>query len=155
MLQAPRLQRWLAALAVTGALAASAGCGHKPYAVSDADVARFGPNLITVHLTGKPDPLILGAAGCKLYRARIAREDIVGWDVTLAADWGGTYPAFMTACTRESLSWDGKYVRVSFCAQAIGAGGGCANGGDYRSRTGARPWWIRGPDRNEWIPLPQ
>jgi len=142
-------------MVLIGAIVIAAGCAHKPYAISDADAVRFGPNLITVHLPGKSDPVILGAAGCKLYRARLAHQDIIGWDVTLAADWGATYPAFMTACTRESLSWDGKYVKVFFCAQAIGAGGGCTNGGTYRSRTGARPWWIQTRDRSQWIPLPQ
>ena len=131
-----------------------AGCAHTPYAISDADRQRFGTNLIVVKIPGRSDPLILGADNCKLYRAKIEHQDIVGWDVTLAADWGASYPAFMTGCLRQSLSWDGKYVRVSFCARAIGAGGGCTNGGDYRSRTGARPWWIsEGP--NEWVPLPR
>lgn len=136
------------------AVVATAGCAHTPYAMSDADRQRFGNDLIVVKIPGRTDPLILGASGCKLYRARIEHQDIVGWDVTLASDWGASsYPGFMTACVHESLAWDGKYVRVSFCALAIGAGGGCTNGGDYRSRTGARPWWIsRGP--NDWVPLP-
>jgi hypothetical protein len=131
------------------------GCSaHVPYAISSDDQKRFGKNLIVVHQPHRAGPLILGANGCKLYRARIEHQDIVGWDVTLAADWGGSYPAFMTVCTQESLSWDGKYVRVSFCAQAIGAGGGCANGGDYRSRTGARPWWYLSRSHG-WALLPQ
>ena len=98
--------------------------------------------------------MILGASDCKLYRASIQHQDIVGWETTLAADWGANYAAFMTVCTDESVSWDGKYVNAYFCAQAIGAGGGCANGGNYRSKTGARPWWIsRGPGEG-WALLP-
>lgn len=147
-------RRTFALIAAAAAAATVAGCAHKPYAISDADRQRFGKNLIVVTLPNRADPLILGADGCKLYRARIEHRDIVGWDVTLAADWAGSYPGFMTACMRESLAWDGKYVRVSFCALAIGAGGGCTNGGDYRSRTGARPWWIaRSP--NDWVLLPR
>jgi hypothetical protein len=129
-------------------------CTHTPYAISQSDRDRFGKDLVVVHLPGRSDPLILGLSGCKLYRARIEHQDIVGWDVTLAADWGAvSYPGFMTACVDESLAWDGQYVKVSLCARAIGAGGGCTNGGEYRSRTGARPWFISdGPNR--WIPLP-
>jgi|SRR5579862_9908959 len=133
-----------------------AGCARKPYAISDADRSRFGRNLIVVHSANRSDPLILGASGCKLYRARIENQQIAGWDVTLAADWGAVaYPQFMTACTSESLSWDGKYVRVYFCALAFGAGGGCTNGGYYRSRTGARPWSISGDGSHNWRPLPR
>ena len=135
------------------AVAFFTACTHVPYAISDADRARFGKNLLVLHPRAQSDPLILGVSNCKLYRAKIEHQDIVGWDVTLAADWGGSYPAFMTVCTQESLSWDGKYVRVSFCAQAIGAGGGCANGADYRSRTGARPWWYS--SASGWVLLPR
>jgi hypothetical protein len=143
--------------AIAGVLAAAAlalvACAHVPYAISKADRERFGKHLLLVHPAGKPDPLILGADGCKLYRAKIEHQDIVGWEVTLAADWGASYPAFMTVCTHETLVWDGKYVDVFFCAQAVGAGGGCANGGNYRSRTGARPWLVR--RGNTWVTLPQ
>jgi hypothetical protein len=140
-----------AAALLTALLAACAP--HVPYAISKDDHARFGKNLIVVHLPRRTDPLILGVDDCKLYRARIEHQDIVGWDVTLAADWGGSYPAFMTVCTQESIAWDGKYVRVSFCAQAIGADGGCANGADYRSPTGARPWWYQ--SGSSWASLPR
>jgi len=144
-----------AALVALVALVVPAACAHVPYEVSGADRTRFGKNLVTVHVPGKADPLILGAADCKLYRARYDHQDIAGWQVTLAADWGATYPAFMTACLDESLSWDGKYVKVYFCARAIGAGGGCTNGGTYRSRTGARPWQISLDGGKIWAPLPK
>ena len=145
-------------LAVVAALLAStvlAACTHVPYVVSKDDQERFGKNLITVTLPKRADPLILGASDCKLYRAKIEHQDIVGWDVTLAADWAARTPAFLTGCMDESLSWDGKYVRVYFCARTIGAGGGCNNGGYYRSRTGARPWQSLGDRPNDWEPLPE
>ena len=146
--------RWFAAVSLIAVVAT--GCTHVPYAISGEDRSRFGNNLIVVHLPAQRDPLILGASGCKLYRARIEHEDVIGWDVTLAADWGATsYPQFLTGCTDESLSWDGRYVRVYFCALAIGAGGGCTNGGHYRSRAGARPWWISDDGVHEWRLLPQ
>ena len=143
-------------VAVAMLTVAATGCAHVAYAISTADRSRFGQNLIVVHVPGRGDPLILGASGCKLYRARIEHEDITGWDVTLAADWGAVaYPQFLTACTRESLAWDGHDVRVYFCALAIGAGGGCTNGGYYRSRTGARPWWISEDGVHGWTLLPR
>jgi hypothetical protein len=147
----------LRSVAVSAILVTSAAaCAHVPYAISNDDRSRFGKDLVVAHLQGRTDPLILGASGCKLYRARIEHQDIVGWDVTLAADWGAdAYPQFMTACMRESLAWDGKYAKVYFCALAIGAGGGCTNGGYYRSLTGARPWWISGDGVHGWAPLPQ
>jgi len=147
--------RSLAAAAVLITLVVPAGCARTPYAISGADRQRFADNLITVHVPGKADPLILGSTDCKVYRAKIERQDITGWEVTLAADWGATYPAFMTACLNDSLSWDGKYVKVYFCARAIGAGGGCTNGGHYRSRTGARPWQISLNSGQDWAALPR
>ena len=147
--------RFLTLTAALATLVASSACAHIPYEISGADRTRFGKNLITVHVPGKTDPLILGATDCKLYRATIEHQDIVGWQVTLAADWGATYPAFMTACLNESLAWDGKYVKVYFCARAIGAGGGCTNGGNYRSRTGARPWEISLSNGKDWVTLPR
>ncbi len=155
MILSKRVAAAAAALVALVALVATTACAHVPYAISGADRTRFGKNLITVHVPGKADPLILGASGCKLYRARYDHQDIAGWEVTLAADWGATYPAFMTACMDESLAWDGKYVKVYFCARAIGAGGGCINGGNYRSRTGARPWFVSLGNGKDWAPLPK
>ncbi len=46
------------------------------------------------------------------------------------------------------------HVVVYFCAQAIGGGGGCANGVQYRSKTGARPWWYTDGAGGPWDRLP-
>jgi hypothetical protein len=53
------------------------------------------------------------------------------------------------------MKYDGRYIVVSFCAQALGAGGGCAGGdGTYRSRKGdAQGWEIEG--YRGWIRLPK
>lgn len=145
----------LAAAFVLGFSAFAAGCApHVPYALSKADLARFG-NVLRV---ARPNhaPLIFGLDDCVLYKARTAHDDIVGWDVVLASDWGqSSYPKWATVCTSQHVKYDGKYVVASFCAQAIGAGGGCAGGdGTYRSRTGdAQGWQIQ--DGNSWTKLPK
>ncbi len=138
---AGRQMRLLALSAALATLVVSSACAHVPYAISGADRTRFGKNLIRVHVPGKPDPLILGASGCKLYRARYEHQDIVGWQVTLAADWA--QPSRVYDRLHGRVAFMGrKYVKVYFCALAIGAGGGCTNGGNYRSSTGARPWQV-------------
>ncbi|HZY99816.1 MAG TPA: hypothetical protein VFE36_09600 [Candidatus Baltobacteraceae bacterium] len=44
-------------------------------------------------------------------------------------------------------------MNVYLCARAIGAGGGCNNGGYYWSYTGERPWRVS-YDRSRWYALP-
>ncbi len=79
----------------------------------------------------------------------------VDWRVVLSVDWGETtYPKWMTGCMREALRYDGAYVHVPFCARAIGAGGGCNIGGNYRSRDGEHHWEIS-QDQESWQPLPK
>ncbi|HLY02378.1 MAG TPA: hypothetical protein VKR56_07750 [Candidatus Cybelea sp.] len=136
------------------AVVMAAGCAHHlPYALSSADQARFGTSVLRVNVAGHA-PMILGLNDCILYRARTAHEDIVGWEVVLASDWGmHSYPKWMTGCTSQHVAYNGRYVVASFCAQALGAGGGCAGGdGTYRSRT-ADPasWQIE--DGSHWLPL--
>lgn len=133
-----------------------AACAQpKPYALSQRDAERFGSRLLRI-ASPKREPRIFGLADCVLYKARTANQQIAGWDVVLASDWGqSSYPKWMTVCTSESLRYDGRYVIVDMCAQAIGAGGGCAGGGGtYRSRTGdAQGWEIRSDAG--WLPLPK
>jgi len=100
------------------------------------------------------EPLIEGLEGCSVYRAQFQNEQISGWKVVLSADWGGTYPAFLTGCVDESIAYRKGEVRVYLCARAIGAGGGCNNGGYYRSKTGERPW-LTSWDQRRWENLPQ
>ena len=129
------------------------GCRpHVPYELSTADQNRFGSNVLRVNVKGH-DPKIFGINDCIVYRAQTAHEDIVGWTVVLASDWGGSYPKWYTGCTREHIGYDGKYINVFLCAQAFGAGGGCADGGDYRSRTGDVQGWqfYQG---GYWVTLP-
>jgi hypothetical protein len=53
-----------------------------------------------------------------------------------------SYPKWMTGCTSQKMKYDEHYLIVDFCAQALGADGGCAGGdGTYRSRTGEPESW--------------
>jgi hypothetical protein len=132
-----------------------AGCApHKPFELSKSDQARFG-RVLRVPVAGH-DPMIFGLDDCVLYKATTAHDDITGWNVVLASDWGQhSYPKWATACTSQHVRYDGKYVVASFCAQAFGAGGGCAGGdGTYRARTGdAQGWQIQ--SGNGWAKLPK
>jgi hypothetical protein len=127
---------------------------HVPFALSKDDQARFQDRVLRVAVPGR-DPMIFGLNDCIAYKAKTAHGDIVGWSVVLASDWGqSSYPKWATACTSQHIRYDGRYVVVDFCAQAFGAGGGCAGGGGtYRSRTGdARGWQIR--SGGGWAALP-
>ncbi len=132
-----------------------AGCArHAPYALSNADKQRFAAVARVPAAASGSAELIFGVHDCTLYKAVTQHQDIVDWRVVLRSDWGGGYMKFMTSCTAQDVSYDGKFVRVYLCAQAIGAGGGCADGGNYRSRDGEHHWEVsRNP--GHWHPLPQ
>lgn len=137
-------------LAFACAAVAIAGCAHKPYEISDKDRHRFSAGLIRVERPGKA-PLIEGLDSCIVYEAQYDGDRIGSWKAALGADWAGSYPAFLTACSDETIAYRNGEVRVYLCAQAIGAGGGCANGGYYRSRTGERPWLQSGNQKSWWV----
>lgn len=136
--------------------AIAAGCApHVAFALSKDDQARFQDGVLRVQVKGH-DQMIFGLNDCTVYKAQTAHDDIVGWSVVLASDWGqSSYPKWATVCTSEHFRYDGKYVIVQFCAQALGAGGGCAGGGGtYRSHAGnAQGWQIR-TDKG-WSTLPR
>jgi hypothetical protein len=56
-----------------------------------------------------------------------------------------------TACTRQSLRKEGDYAIASLCRQAIGAGGGCASSGTYRTRDGEQ--WEKQIGKDKWAPV--
>jgi hypothetical protein len=133
-----------------------AACTHVPYTLSDTDKARFVDVARIPPREPGAAPQIFGIEHCTLYKAVTKDGEIVDWRVVLSSDWGQTsYPKWMTVCTREALRYDGAYVHVLFCAQPIGAGGGCAGGGgSYRSRDGEHRWEIS-QDQKSWEPLPK
>jgi hypothetical protein len=141
---------WLSLAAIVAACAPRVA-----FALSKNDQARFQGRVLRVPVQGH-DPMIFGLNDCIVYKAQTAHGDIVGWSVVLASDWGqSSYPKWATVCTSQHIRYDGKYVVVDFCAQAIGAGGGCAGGGGtYRSRTGDAQGWQIHADK-DWITLPR
>jgi len=145
------LLRTTAAIAV--ALLCAACASRQPFELSGDDQKRFGDRVLRVSAAAKGEPAIFGVSDCTVFQARTAHDEIIGWDVVLRSDWGASYPKFMTSCTRQSIRYDGRYVRVFLCAQALGAGGGCVNGGNYRRADPRRRWEIS-PDGLHWRPLP-
>lgn len=138
--------------AVIGIVIATGCHAHVPYAVSDADKKRFSAGMIDVTLPGRP-PLIEGLDDCVVWKAQYTGDEISSWKAALGADWAGTYPRFLTGCVDEKISYGNHRVNVYLCARAIGAGGGCNNGGYYWSYTGERPWRMS-YDRAKWYLLP-
>ena len=81
----------------------SACAPHVPFALSKDDQARFADDVLRVPVAGH-DPMIFGLNDCVLYKATTAHEDITGWNVVLASDWGQTsYPKWATVCTSEHV----------------------------------------------------
>jgi len=141
--------------ALLAALLLAACAPHVPYALSDEDKARFVAFARIPPAKSDAAPQIFGIEDCTLFKAVTKDGEIVDWRVVLSADWGETtYPKWMTGCMREALRYDGSYVHVLFCARAIGAGGGCNIGGNYRSRDGEHHWEIS-QDQESWQPLPK
>lgn len=141
---------WLSFAAIVAACAPRVA-----FALSKDDQARFQNRVLRVPVQGH-DPMIFGLDDCVVYKAQTAHDEIVGWSVVLASDWGeSSYPKWATVCTSQHIRYNGKYVVMDLCAQAIGAGGGCAGGGGmYRSRSGnAQGWQILAG--NGWIALPK
>ena len=128
------MRLWKPLLAIAALLASCAP--REPYALSAADAKRFGPNVARLSVSSRPEPVILGVVDCHVERAQVANGAITGWKTILEAD--GTYPKFMTACTRQSIRLEHGYAYVFLCRQAIGAGGGCVNGGNYRTADSVR-----------------
>src|SRR5579862_4306961 len=117
--------------AILALVAVLSACAHTPYEISQKDRDRFGTDIIKVTFPGKA-PLIEGLDNCIVWKAQYDGDRISGWKSALGADWGGSYPAFLTGCMQQSIAYKNGRVVVSLCARAIGAGGGCNNGGLYR-----------------------
>jgi len=83
-------------------------------------------------LEGKPTAFLL--QDCKLYLLAVTAE-AVKKERVLEPDF---YLGF-TTCTRQEIKLEGEYLKVFLSQQAVGAGGGNAGGGNYRSKNG-RDW---------------
>ncbi|WP_156481057.1 hypothetical protein [Variovorax sp. PAMC 28711] len=106
----------------------------------------FGENLVRLNKAGKGEPILIGLKDCKVYRAEPEQGVVTEWvHVQEVAEF---YP-LPSACNRESVEYDGEYVRIEFCKTPMGAGGGCAGGiSPHRSRNG-KDWEVR-TEKGKW-----
>lgn len=106
----------------------------------------FGSNLVQVNTSGKDGPILIGLQDCKVYRAEPEQGVVTEWvHVPEVAEF---YP-LPSACSRESVEYDGEYVTIKFCKTPMGAGGGCAGGiSPHRSRNGKD--WEALTEKGQW-----
>lgn len=108
------------------------------------------------HTALEGDPVKLDVAGrtvalqlgdCRVYRVERNFFGSVRKTRVLSSEF---YP-FFTLCTRQSLIRSGEYAIASLCRQAVGAGGGCASSGTYRTKDGET--WEKETRDGRWVPL--
>lgn len=106
----------------------------------------FGEDYVRLIVSGEEYPVLLGASACNLYRAKVERGVVTEWiNIPKLSRF---YPTG-SSCTSQSINFDGKYAVYSYCATAIGAGGGCAGGGGtFRSMNGKE--WEKSDGKNKW-----
>ena len=109
----------------------------------------FGSDLVRVNTSGKDGPILIGLQDCKVYRAEPEQGVVTEWvHIPEVAEF---YP-LPSACSRESVEYDGEYVTLKFCKTPMGAGGGCAGGiAPHRSRNGKD--WEALTEKGQWKPL--
>jgi hypothetical protein len=116
------------------AIAASTGC---------ADDTALEGTPVELSVGGQTVALQMG--DCRVYKVTRNFFGSVRKTRVLSGDF---YLGF-TACTRQSLSKSGDYAIASLCRQAIGAGGGCAVSGTFRSKDGDN--WEKSEGNGRWI----
>jgi hypothetical protein len=100
-----------------------------------------------VKLTSGGRTVQLQLGDCRVYRVERNWLGSTSKTRVLSTDF---YLGF-TACTHQSLSKQGDYAVASLCRQAIGAGGGCASSGTYRTRDGEK--WEKDAGDGKWVPV--
>ena len=123
----------LACVAILGLLGTLAGC---------KDETKLEGNPVELDVGGHAVELQLG--DCNVYKVTHGLLGAIRKTRVLSPDF---YLGF-TVCTRQSLRKEGEYAIATLCRQAIGAGGGCASSGTYRSRDGDT--WEREADDGSW-----
>ena len=73
---------------------------------------------------------------CEVFLVEPLEKGEVRWEKKVLAP--DPYP-FFTSCQRQSIRYEAGVLRVTLGRMALGAGGCCATGGDYRSTDG-RSW---------------
>jgi hypothetical protein len=110
-----------------------------------SDHTKFEGASVTVGNPGHTVELQLG--DCRVYKVERGWLGTVRQTRVVSTDFYLGY----TVCTRQSLVKEGDYAIATLCRQAVGAGGGCASSGTYRSRDGAK--WEKEVDGSKWVPL--
>jgi len=100
-----------------------------------------------VELTVDGRKLTLQMGDCRIYKVERNWLGRTHKTRVLSTDF---YLGF-TACSHQSLSKEGEYAIASLCRQAIGAGGGCASSGTYRTRDGEQ--WEKQIGEDNWAPV--
>jgi hypothetical protein len=114
-------------------------------AVGCKDHTKLEGTPVELNVDGRTITLQMG--DCRVYKVeRNWFGSVRNQTRVLSADF---YLGF-TVCTRQSLRKDGDYAIATLCRQAVGAGGGCASSGTYRSRDGDK--WEKAIE-DKWVPV--
>jgi hypothetical protein len=124
---------------------------HRRAAVALCSFAAVAGCKDDTKLEGAPVTLNVGTSvvelqlgDCNVYKVTHGWFGALGKTRVLSPDF---YLGF-TVCTRQSLRKQGEYAIATLCRQAIGAGGGCASSGTYRTRDGDA--WERQAGDGRW-----
>jgi hypothetical protein len=114
-------------------------------AVGCKDHTKLEGAPVELHVDGRT--ITLQTGDCRVYKVeRNWFGAIRNQTRVLSSDF---YLGF-TVCTRQSLRVEGDYAIATLCRQAVGAGGGCASSGTYRSRDGEK--WEKAIG-DTWVPV--
>ena len=106
----------------------------------------FESDLVRLNASGENGPILIGLQDCRVYRAELELGVVTEWVRVPEVD--GSYP-LPSACSNESVEYDGEYVTIQFCKTPMGAGGGCAGGiSPHRSKNG-KDWEVRA-EQGQW-----
>jgi hypothetical protein len=145
------------------------GCRHRPTPEERMEsfirekVAAGYKTIFRDQVEGKP--LVLLLEGCKVYRLDVTGKDVKGKDVkgkdVKGRDVKGEEvtqsevlrPGFVlwfTGCVSQKAWREGEYIFAELVNQQVGAGGGNASGGTYRSRNAVD--WEKQVGK-KWLPV--
>jgi hypothetical protein len=131
------------------AMLAFAGCRHKPTPeelmerfISEKE-ANSGRKIYRDTVQGKP--LALLQDSCKVYRLEATSEGVTEHEVLRPG-----FVLWFTGCIDQRVWRDGEYIFAELNNRQIGAGGGNASGGTYRSKNAME--WEKQTQKG-WLPV--
>jgi hypothetical protein len=136
---------------VLGAILLLQGCRHRPTPEERMEsfiqekVAAGYKTIFRDQVEGKP--LVLLLEGCKVYRL-----DVTGEEVTQSEVLRPGFVLWFTGCMSQKAWREGEYIFAELVNQQVGAGGGNASGGTYRSRNAVD--WEKQVGK-KWLPVEQ